>query len=212
MEGDRWMVTLAGAVGDFPPTDFAGWMEYARSLPTSDLVDMLAGREPLSEIMSYRYPANQRRHYEKMADFPEGFLVTGDAFCSFNPVYGQGMSVAASEAKALDNCLRRGGDAPVWKQFFARASKLADSPWTIATGEDMKYPQVKGKRPPGFKLVNAYMARAHKACTKDPVVLKQFFQVANLLAPPTSMMSPRIVWRVALGGRGKAQKLPTAVV
>ncbi|MGE3074739.1 MAG: FAD-dependent oxidoreductase [Dehalococcoidia bacterium] len=212
MEGERWMITLAGAVGDFPPTDFAGWMEYARGLPTTDLVDMLAGREPLSEIVSYRYPANQRRHYEKLDDFPAGYLVIGDAFCSFNPVYGQGMSVAASEAKALDECLASAGDAPVWKPFFARASKLADSPWTIATGEDMKYPQVKGKRPPGFKMVNGYMARAHKACTKDPVVLKQFFSVANLLAPPTSMMSPRIAWRVAVGGRGKARKLPTAIV
>ncbi|MEX2080526.1 MAG: FAD-binding monooxygenase, partial [Dehalococcoidia bacterium] len=210
-ENGEWMVTLAGAVGDYPPTDYAGWMDYARDLPTSDLVDMLAGRDLIGEIQSYRYPANRRRHYEKMSDFPAGYLVIGDALCSFNPVYGQGMSVAAAEAKALDECLAS-GQGELWRTFFARSKKLVDPAWTIATGEDMKYPQVRGKRPPGFKLVNAYMGRAHAACTRDPVVLRQFFEVANLLAPPTSMLSPRIAWRVALGGRGKAQALPSEVM
>ncbi len=78
----------------------------------------------------------------------------------------------------------------------------------IATGEDLKYPQVEGKRPPGFRLVNKYMARVQDAATKDPVVLRQFFLVLNLLAPPTSVMSPRIAWRVLLGGRGTPQALP----
>jgi 2-polyprenyl-6-methoxyphenol hydroxylase-like FAD-dependent oxidoreductase len=171
---------------------------------------MLEGREPIGEIVSYRYPANRRRHYEQLTAFPAGYVVLGDAVCSFNPVYGQGMSVAATEAKALDECLAQGRD-DVWRRFFARAKKITDSPWTIATGEDLKYPQVEGKRPPGFALVNRYMGRAHQACTKDPVVLTQFFKVANLLAPPTSMMSPRIAWRVALGGRGKPQALPDTV-
>ena len=210
MEGDRWMVTLAGAVGDYPPTDYPGWLAYAKDLPTSDLTDMLRGREPIGDILAYRYPANRRRHYEQMQDFPAGYIILGDALCSFNPVYGQGMSVAASEAKALDDCLAANAD-PLWKTFFKKAKSITDSPWTIATGEDLKYPQVVGKRPPGFALVNKYMARAHGACTKDPVVLRQFFEVANLLAPPTSMMSPRIAWRVALGGRGKQQATPATV-
>ncbi len=210
IEGDRWMATLAGCLGDYPATDFAGWMEFARSLPTTDLVDMLQGREPIGEIQAYRYPANARRHYEKLTEFPQGYLVLGDAVCSFNPVYGQGMSVALSEAKALDECLAAGDDR-LAKRFFARAKSLADSPWTIATGEDLKYPQVAGKRPPGFALINRYMGRAHKACTKDPVVLRQFFAVANLLAPPTSMLSPKIAWRVALGGRGTAQASPAEI-
>jgi len=207
MEGDRWMITLAGALGDYPPTDFAGWMDFARALPTTDLVDMLAGREPIGDIISYRYPANRRRHYEHLARFPEGYVVLGDALCSFNPVYGQGMSVALTEAKALDECLAQGLDG-VAGRFFARAKKITESPWVIATGEDLKYPQVLGPRPRGFTLVNAYMARAHRAATKDPVVLRRFFEVANLLAPPTAMMSPKIAWRVALGGRGKAQAKP----
>jgi 2-polyprenyl-6-methoxyphenol hydroxylase-like FAD-dependent oxidoreductase len=211
MEGNRWMVTLVGAVGDYPPTDYPGWLEFTKALPTTDLTEMLRDRQPIGEIQAYRYPANRRLHYEQMPDFPEGYLVIGDAICSFNPVYGQGMSVATTEAEALDECLSLGRDG-IWRRFFAKTKKITDSPWTIATGEDLKYPQVEGKRPPGFGLVNRYMARAHGACTKDPVVLRQFFEVANLLAPPTSMMSPRIAWRVALGGRGEQQDVPAEVV
>jgi 2-polyprenyl-6-methoxyphenol hydroxylase-like FAD-dependent oxidoreductase len=201
------MVTLAGAVGDYPPTDLDSWRKYAGDLPTRDVADMVRDREPIGDIVAYRYPANRRRHYDKMKRFPDGFLVIGDAICSFNPVYGQGMSVAATEAKALDDCLAA-GDSDLWKRFFKRAHAITESPWVIATGEDMKYPQVEGKRPPGFKLVNKYMERVHKAATKDPVVLKQFFLVANLLAAPTSVMAPKIAWRVLLGGRGQAQALP----
>ena len=207
MEGDRWMITLAGAVGDYPPTELDAWRRYAADLPTPDIADMVRDREPFGEIVSYRYPANRRRHYDRMKSFPEGFLVIGDAICSFNPVYGQGMSVAVSEAKALDDCLAE-GDADLWKRFFKRAHSITESPWVIATGEDLKYPLVEGKRPPGFKVVNKYMARMHGAATKDPVVLRQFFLVANLLAPPMSLMSPRIAWRVLMGGRGQAQALP----
>jgi 2-polyprenyl-6-methoxyphenol hydroxylase-like FAD-dependent oxidoreductase len=207
IEGERWMITLAGTLSDYPPTDFASWPDFAKSLPTTDLLDMLRDRQPLSEIVAYRYPANRRRHYEKLARFPEGYVVLGDALCSFNPVYGQGMSVALSEAKALDECLEQGLQG-LARRFFPRAHKITDSPWTIATGEDLKYSQVEGKRPAGFKLVNAYMARAHRAARKDPVVLRRFFEVANLLAPPTAMLSPKIAWRVALGGRGTAQELP----
>jgi 2-polyprenyl-6-methoxyphenol hydroxylase-like FAD-dependent oxidoreductase len=146
-----------------------------------------------------------------MSELPAGFVVLGDALCSFNPLYGQGMSVAASEARTLDECLTVGNeDLP--RRFFARSKGVVDAAWTIATGEDLKYPQVEGKRPPGFAMVNRYMGRAHAACAKDPVVLRQFFNVANLLAPPTSMLSPKIAWRVALGGRGKAQPVPAEIV
>lgn len=211
IEDKRWMVTLVGALRDYPPTDFQGWLDFAKGLPTDDLTNLLKDRLPLGEVLAYRYPANRRRHYERMTSFPEGYLVIGDAICSFNPVYGQGMSVATTEAKILDECLAVGREH-VWRPFFKRAKNVADSPWMIATGEDLKYPQVEGKRPPGFKVLNRYMARAHAAAAKDPVVLRRFFDVANLLAPPTAMLSPRIAWRVALGGRGQQQETPAVRV
>jgi 2-polyprenyl-6-methoxyphenol hydroxylase-like FAD-dependent oxidoreductase len=214
-EGDRWTITLGGCLGDHPPTDVAGWKEFAASLPASEIADLVRERQPLGPIASYRFAANRHRHYEKLGGFPAGYLVTGDAVCSFNPVYGQGMSVALSEARALDDCLAQAndnGDSDLAKRFFAETARIVASPWAIATGEDYRYPQVEGRRPPGYGLVSRYMERAHRAARRDPVVLKRFFEVAALLAPPPAMMAPAIAWRVLVGGRGTGQASPAQKV
>lgn len=202
-EGNRWVVTLAGCLRDYPPTDLAGWRAFAKSLPTPELFDMVNDREPLGPIASYRFAANRHCHYERLKDFPAGYLVMGDAVCSFNPLYGQGMSVALSEARALDDCLTA-DDGELAARFFREVTRIVASPWAIATGEDYRYPQVEGRRPPGFAMISRYMARAHRAAMRDPVVLRRFFEVASLLAPPPAMMAPAIAWRVLLGGTGEA--------
>ena len=207
-EGDRWVVTLVGTLGDHPPTEVAAWRAFAATLPTPDIHAMVEGREPLAPIASYRFNANRRRHFERLGRFPGGFLVVGDAMCSFNPLYGQGMSVALREARALDDCLEKGDGDDLAARFFAEASAIIESPWAIATGEDLRYPEVEGARPPGFGLISRYMARAHRAATRDPVVLRRFFEVASLLAPPTAMLSPGIAWRVLVGGVGAPQPSP----
>jgi len=201
------VITLAGCLRDYPPTDIAGWKAFAATLPTPELADMVRDRDPLGPIASYRFAANRQRHYEKLAAFPAGYLVTGDAVCSFNPVYGQGMSVALAEARALDDCLAA-GDAGLAKRFFREVARIVAGPWAIATGEDYRYPQVEGRRPPGYGVVSRYMERAHRVATRDPVVLRRFFEVASLLAPPPSMMAPAIAWRVLVGGLGMRQASP----
>ena len=183
-----------------------------RQLPTSDTLDLVKDREPIGPIASYRFPANRRCHYDKLAEFPGGYLITGDAVCSFNPLYGQGMSVAISEAHALDRCLAAAGDGDLARRFFREAARIVESPWAIATGEDYRYPQVEGRRPPGFGIVSRYMARAHRVATRDPVVMKRFFRVASLLAPPPAMMAPAIAWRVLLGGGDARETSPARKV
>jgi 2-polyprenyl-6-methoxyphenol hydroxylase-like FAD-dependent oxidoreductase len=149
----------------------------------------------LSDITAFRFPANTRRRYEHMTRFPAGYLVVGDAMCSFNPIYGQGMSVAATEARALDAALAGGLDG-VASRFYNRAKQIVDTAWTIATGEDFRFPQVEGARPPGTSLVNRYLERVHAAASDDPAICRRFFDVLSLLAPPTSLMSPPVAWRV----------------
>jgi 2-polyprenyl-6-methoxyphenol hydroxylase-like FAD-dependent oxidoreductase len=206
-EGGRWTITLCGVLRDYPPTDLAAFKEFARTLPVPAVYDLVKDREPVSELVSYRFPANQRRLYSRLARFPSGLLVIGDAVCSFNPAYGQGMSVALCQAKALDECLADGDDG-VAKRFMARVDAIVDVPWGITTGEDLRYPSVVGKRPPGFSVLGRYMERVHQAASRDPVVLRRFFDVAGLIAPPTAILSPAIAWRVLVGGRGAPQESP----
>jgi 2-polyprenyl-6-methoxyphenol hydroxylase-like FAD-dependent oxidoreductase len=194
-EGPRWVVTLVGSMGDYPPDTIPEWNAFAATLPVPAVHELVSTATPLSDIRTYRFPANQRQLYERLARFPDGYLVIGDALCSFNPIYGQGMSVAASEAKALEESepSRLEGLA---RRFYARAASIVDIPWQIATGEDLRFPQVEGTRPRGFHIVNRYLDRVHAMASADAAVCRRFFDVLNLLAPPTALMSPAMAWRV----------------
>ena len=194
-EGNRWVVTLVGTAGDYPPIDEQRWLEFAASLPVSAVHDLVQTARPLGRIISYRFPVYQRRLYERMTHFPAGYLVIGDALCSFNPIYGQGMSVAALEAQALDEILTAGFEG-LASRFYQRVKKIIDIPWLIATAEDLRFPQVEGKRPAGFRLMNRYLERVHAVASEDPVVCRKFFDVLNLFASPRSLLSPSMVWRV----------------
>lgn len=197
LDSERWIVSLGGWLGDHPPTDAAGWLEFARSLPCPDLYELLKDAEPLSDVVVHKVPANIRRRYEQMAKAPAGFLVIGDAMCAFNPVYGQGMTVAALEAVALQECLAADRDLlDLHYRFFAQAAKVIDTPWMMTTGEDFRYPAVPGKRPLGTALLHRYMDRVHLAATSDEQVCRAFFTVANLLKAPKSLFQPALLWRV----------------
>lgn len=198
VQRQRWQITFFGSLGDHPPLDASGLVEFAKGLPVPELFDLIRDRPPLTPIHQHKFPASRRRHYEKLARFPQGFLVVGDALCSFNPIYGQGMSVALQESDVLDELLKR--NAPdLAKRFFTKAKVLIDAPWSIAVGEDFRYPKVEGKKPPGTWLIHPYMERVHHVAARDPVVFKRFLQVAHLAMPPTSILAPSIALRVLRG-------------
>lgn len=198
IEGDRWVVSLGGWHGDHAPTDEAGFLAFAKSLPAPDIYDIVSRCEPLSEIYTYKFPASLRRHYEKLQHFPQSYLVLGDAVCSFNPLYGQGMTSAALQAAALDSLLtqRHGHLQGIAQPFFERVSKVIDIPWQIAVGEDFRFPETTGKKALGTDLINRYIGCVHRATHHDPVVGAAFLSVMNLIEPPRSLFHPRILWRV----------------
>jgi len=198
MEDDLWQVTLAGFLGDHPPTDPEGFLAFAKGLPAPDIYAELCHAEPLTHPVPVRFPVSTRHYYEKMKRFPAGYLVFGDAIASFNPTYGQGMTVAAMEAMTLQRCLAASADE-LAQRFFAEASKVVDIPWTITTGGDLRFPEIAGKRSPLKKMIDWYMVRFHCAAQNDPALVLAFSHVASLRAAPKVLLHPRLAWRVLLG-------------
>jgi 2-polyprenyl-6-methoxyphenol hydroxylase-like FAD-dependent oxidoreductase len=198
LEGDRWMVTLAGILGDHPPTDPVGFLDFARSLRFPDIYQAVRDAEPLDDPVAFRFPASVRHRFEQLDRFPGGLLVMGDAVASFNPIYGQGMSVAALEALALRRHLEH-GTAPRPRNWFRELARVVDVPWDIAAGGDLVFPGVQGRRTAKVRLVNAYLARLHAAAAHDADLAGAFLRVAGLVAPPGSLLRPGVAARVLRG-------------
>jgi 2-polyprenyl-6-methoxyphenol hydroxylase-like FAD-dependent oxidoreductase len=205
----RWVVTQGGYAGDAPVATLDGMRERARRMGDATLARILADAEPLAPVTRYTFPHSQRRHYERLARFPERFLAMGDAIASFNPVYGQGMTVAACEALALRRALD-GGWAGLHRRFFRAAAKAVDVPWQLAVGSDLAIPSVPGPRPAPVRFVNAYIGKLFRVAPGDATVAAAFMKVAHLVAPPAAIFAPAIVARVLWKSRAAAPRLNTA--
>jgi 2-polyprenyl-6-methoxyphenol hydroxylase-like FAD-dependent oxidoreductase len=131
LENGQVLVTQIGIVGERPPADLDGFTGYARSLSVPDTHDIVRASRPLDDGVQFRLPTYVRHRYERLTGFPAGLLVTGDALCNFNPVYAQGMSVAALEAAALRDELAHSDEVDPGR-YFAAASRFLDAPWGIA--------------------------------------------------------------------------------
>ncbi|MGH3661443.1 MAG: FAD-dependent oxidoreductase [Micromonosporaceae bacterium] len=194
------MLSLTGILGDHAPRDRDGFLAFARTLSAPEIYQSIRDAEPLDDPVVFRFPASVRRRYERLRRFPERLLAIGDAVCSFNPVYGQGMTVAAIEAVALREHLRQEG-RPRPGEFFRALSKVIDSPWDISAGGDLNFPGVEGPRSLKTRLGNAYMARLHAAAAHDASITAAFFRVAGLVDPPQALMRPELVFRVLRNSR-----------
>ena len=156
--------------------------------------------------MPYRFSANLRRRYEELSRFPAGFLVFGDALCSFNPVYDQGMTVSCMESLALRECLAA-GTQKIAQRFLRAANRLIDIPWQIAVGSDLQHPLVEGKRTTQVRFINWYIAKLYLAAQYDAVLANRFLEVANLMRQPTALLDPQIAFRVWKGNRALARMI-----
>ena len=146
VEGDRWLVTLIGILGERPPTALDAFLEYARTLWADDVYAVVADAEAIGEASTGAFAANERRRYDRLRRFPGGYVVIGDAVCALNPVYAQGMSVALGEALALASVLDAHGLDRVGRRFFRRTRRIVDVAWSMATDADLGHPGVEGRR------------------------------------------------------------------
>jgi len=200
LEGDRCLLTLAGILGDHPPTDPDGFLDFARSLRFPDTYEAIRDAEPLDDPIGFRFPASVRHRYERLPRFPAGLLVLGDAVCSFNPIYGQGMSVAALEALTLRRHLERGVE-PNPHRWFRDLARVVGVPWDMSAGGDLAFPDVPGHRTVKIRLLGAYLSRLHAVAADDAPLAAAFMRVAGLVAPPQSLLHPVLAVRVLRGER-----------
>lgn len=201
LEGNRWIVTVGGRHGDRPPGDGDGFLTYAREFRTPTVYDAIKHAKRLGEIARFGFPASVWRHFERLEAFPRGLLPFGDAVCRFNPVYGQGMSVAAREACLLHRVLETraveadplAGLAPV---FFAEAQTLIEGPWAMAAVPDFIHPETRGQRPPDFEVTLKFGLALTRLAARDAAVHKLILEVQHLLKPRSVYRDPELMQRV----------------
>ncbi|MFD7699847.1 FAD-dependent monooxygenase [Streptomyces caelestis] len=203
IEGGRWLVSCGGSRGGEPPADPAGFLRYALDLPDPIVGRLISGAEPLTDVHLSRSTSNVRRYLERMPRWPEGFVVLGDALATFNPAYGHGMSVAAFGARVLSRELGRGGGlgAPgLGRRVVRGAARAADTAWSMAVGQDVLYPGVRGGRPTAAdRVVTAYTRRLMRAATGSYAAASAMWDVTSLRTPPARMFRPSAVLAALAG-------------
>jgi len=202
LEGNRWMLGLGGRHGEEPPGDIEGFLAFARELRTPTIYNAIRNAQPLGAIVRYGFPESVLRHFERLEAFPRGLLPIADAICRFNPVYGQGMTVAAQEACLLKGLLERpsgesdrlAGLAPA---FFAEVPTLIETPWAVAT-MDFLHPSTRGQRPADFETRVKFGMALTRLAAEDPAVHRLVAEVQNLLKPRSAYFDdPDLLRRVS---------------
>ncbi|MEB3982645.1 FAD-dependent monooxygenase [Mycobacterium sp. 663a-19] len=209
-ENDLWMFTVFGVAGHEPPLGLSAMCEFVEGYAPARMLAAVRAAEPVGEPTRHRQPSSQWRRYDKMRRFPEGLLVVGDAICSFNPIYGQGMTVAALEALALRDCLLW-GTRGLARHFFRAAAVPIRQAWELSANPDLCLPEIDGTPPLLTRLLNVYVDRVLTAAEYDPAAAEQFFRVTSFVDPATRLLRPGMVWRAARANHRRRRHEPDHV-
>ncbi|MCC3314335.1 FAD-dependent oxidoreductase [Nocardia africana] len=199
-EHDTWILTLFGVGGYKLPHDLSGVIDCAAQFAPPTLIAALRSAEPLGAMSAQHYPASTWRRYDKMRRFPAGLLVMGDAICSFNPVYMQGMTMAALQAVALRHCLAD-HDGDLSRRFFKAAAKQIAPVWRGNRFTDFTVSQEGGWRRVPRRVVNWPIDKAQAAAANDPAVAEAVLRVMHFVDPPDRLMRPSFLMRLVTANR-----------
>ncbi len=192
IEGNRWLVTLAGIAKEYPPTDEAGFADFAGKLQSPIIRELIDRAKPLTPIQGYRRTDNQWRHYENVR-LPKRFAVLGDGVCAFNPIYGQGMTVAAMETEVLERCLQRYTLDEASSRYHRQIPRIIRDAWVVATGEDSRWPSTEGaQRDPISRATHWYISHLMALTGTRPRLVNGFLSVIHMLERPSFLARPMI--------------------
>jgi 2-polyprenyl-6-methoxyphenol hydroxylase-like FAD-dependent oxidoreductase len=197
IEGNRWVLTLTGRLGERPPAEPDGFMDYARRLETQTIYNAIKHAERQGGFERYAYPASAWRRFDRMSSFPGGLVPIGDSICRFNPVYGQGMSAAAQEARLLNQLLKARATkadplARLALAFFSESVPLVEAPWNMSAVPDLVYPETRGERPTDFESRLKYNDALIRTAMHDAAVHRLLAEVQQLLKPPSVLQDPAV--------------------
>ncbi len=198
IEGGRWLVTVAGVMRDYPPTDEEGFLQFAKSLSTSSIYDAIKNARPLTGIRGFRRTANRMRLFEKLPAMPQGFVAVGDSVCAVNPIYGQGMTLACLSALELGNWLREGGPGHLdGLELQKKIAKIVAAPFAMATGADLRWPATQGGEITApVRFMQWYVDQVLRLIPGSAEVYKRFQRVNHMLDGPEALFHPAISMRI----------------
>jgi hypothetical protein len=191
---------IGGYNKHYPPTDPQAFDEFLPNLGP-EFQEALKGAEPLSQPYGYRGTSSRWRHYEQLERWPERFVVLGDAFCGFNPIYGQGMSVAAMSAVALAERVRlsNGNLDGVARSTLREIGRITDAIWLLATSADLEWPGTQGGpigNSPTDRFGRWYIGQMLDGMEFDKTIRLEFLAVNQLVKPGKALFAPGVFLRV----------------
>ncbi|MBE7636343.1 hypothetical protein GUA87_05765 [Sneathiella sp. P13V-1] len=209
VENDTWLLTLAGYHNDHPPSDQAGFLEFAKNLPKPDVYEAIKEAEFVTEISLHKFPSSIRRHYDRMDNFPDGIIPVGDSNVSLNPLFGQGMTVAFMSVRDLSLLFTDAGGTDsaaireIRTKFFKRINKIFSTPWDLAMGQDFRYPATVGIPPFGYQIKNILKGMILSSVSKS--IIKRFYKVVHLVEEEKSFYHPARVLQVVFTMRSRGK-------
>jgi 2-polyprenyl-6-methoxyphenol hydroxylase-like FAD-dependent oxidoreductase len=219
VEDGNWLVLAAGYGDRRPSRKAAEFDEFLAALPDPAIADLTQHLKPVGDIAIHRQTGNRRNRYGRSRTWPAGLVAVGDAYCAFNPVYGQGITVAACQALLIRDALKHdrtsAGRALATRRLQRRIAATADLPWSVATTEDLRQPSSPGTQSPIQRLVGLWTGRlAQLAAHGDRSAYLAFARVYHLMATPALLYHPDVivsVVRAALRGMPEAAPRPAAL-
>lgn len=203
IENGQYICTLYGFSQDYPPTMEAEFLNFAKSLRSDIIYKAIVQATPETELKAFVKKESTFHLYAQQGAWPKGFLVTGDAVCSFNPIYGQGITAALLATEALGRHFA--GNDPSTTEFAKLAQRKIvqafRAPWTISTNEDLRWPATTGmKNGSLLKAMHQFSNLIGKAATRDEKVAYAYIDVLHMTASPTALLTPMMLARILKSG------------